>query len=212
MPSKTAAKGRSLERAVKFLQQTILQSDPKLCGTKFTVESNKVLVVFGVRHEIDVLVTTVPGSPYQASWIFECKNWRKIVGKNEVIILAKKVAAIGANRGFLVAKRISKDAAAQIKLEDRLRFVPCADEFLSPLNTLELICTTHEILPTSVGIKERGVAAREQPRELDWRNQSCRFQSRPMKVASFLKQEIDLRDLATSSVTRWILQFHRQDV
>src|SRR5436190_15963503 len=129
MPSNNAAKGRALERAVKFIQSTILQSNSRLRGTSFAIESNKLLLVSGVRHEIDVLVTTPPDSDYQASWIFECKNWKKVVGKNEVLILAKKVAAIGTNRGFIVAKRISKDAAAQIKLENRVRFIPCVDEF-----------------------------------------------------------------------------------
>jgi hypothetical protein len=191
MPSHNAAKGRSLERAVKFIQHAILKCDPKLQGTAFTVEANKIVNVSGVRHEIDVFVTTAQESPYEACWIFECKNWKKVVGKNEVMILAKKVAAIRANRGFIVAHRISRDATAQIKLEEKVSFIQCRDEFLSPLNGLELICTTHEVLPTSVGLKERGVAVMEHPRDLEWRNQSCRFESQPVELASFFKAQVD---------------------
>ena len=66
--------GKELERLVRFIQETILKSDPKLKGVGFTLESNKIIEISGVRHEIDVLVKTMPDSQYECTWIFECKR------------------------------------------------------------------------------------------------------------------------------------------
>jgi len=65
MPAENPKKGRTLERAVRFIQEAILKSDSKLKGAKFTIESNKILTISGVRHEIDVFVKTLPGSDGQ---------------------------------------------------------------------------------------------------------------------------------------------------
>src|SRR3989442_16023228 len=148
-------KGRALERAVRFIQETILKSNPKMSGIEFSIETNKTLT--GVHHEIDVLVKTLPNSLCEATWIFECKNWKEPVGKNEVIVLAEKVDVLRANRGFLVAKRLTKDAEEQIKRDGRLSFIECTDDFLSPLNSLELIHAVHELQNVEVRVKERGV-------------------------------------------------------
>jgi hypothetical protein len=123
MPPKSHEKGRSLENAVRFIQQTILESDPILKGTKFSIETNKIVVIAGVRNELDVYIKTLAGSHYESSWVFECKNWKKPVGKNEVIVLAKKIDSVGANRGFLVARRFSRDARAQAEQDGRLSLV-----------------------------------------------------------------------------------------
>src|SRR5260370_28947987 len=102
MPNKNKIKGNALEKAVRLIQEAILSSDPSIAGTKFSIEVNKTVTVSGVRHEIDVLVTTVPGSSYASTHLFECKNWAKPVGKNEVIVLTDKVKALNASRGFMV--------------------------------------------------------------------------------------------------------------
>jgi hypothetical protein len=121
MSKDNAQKGRELENAVALIQRSILASDPKVKGTRFSIETKRVVIISGVRHEIDVLVKTLPGSNYESTWIFECKNWKKPVGKNDIIILAEKVGVIGAARGFLVARSFSKDAVAQAKLDTRLK-------------------------------------------------------------------------------------------
>ena len=63
-------KGRALETAVKFIQGTLLKSDPKLKGVRFSIETNKLVFISGVRHEIDVLVKTLPGSSYESTCVF----------------------------------------------------------------------------------------------------------------------------------------------
>jgi hypothetical protein len=148
----------------------ILKSDPKLAGVSFSVERNKIIKIADVPHEIDVLVKTVPGSSYEATWIFECKNWSEPVGKNHVIILAEKVKAIGASKGFLVAKEFSKGAKAQAKTDNRLGLIICADDFLSPLS-LQLQHTVTEPSSIKVHLKARGVSSNDIPRNLDWKNE-----------------------------------------
>src|SRR5204863_5895400 len=101
MPEASPQNGHALERAVRLIQEIILSLDPKLKGAECSIESNKIVNVSGVHHEIDVFVKTLPGSPYESTLIFECKDWKDPVGKNEVIILAEKVNAVGASRGFL---------------------------------------------------------------------------------------------------------------
>jgi hypothetical protein len=127
MSNKNKEKGNALEKAVKLIQETILKSDPKFAGTEFTIETNVVKIISGVRHEMDVLVKTHPSSQYEATWIFECKNWNEPVGKNEVIIFSEKIKVLGASRGFLVAKNLTKDAEAQVKLDNRLEVIPFTD-------------------------------------------------------------------------------------
>jgi len=187
-----------LERAVRFIQETILKSDPKLSGVEFSIETNKILT--GVRHEIDVLVRTLPGSLYESTCVFECKNWKDPVGKNEVIILAEKVDVLRANRGFVVAKNITRDAQEQLKRDDRLSFIECTDDFWSPLNNLELVHAVHEPQNVEVRIKQRGVPPSEHPAVLEWKGKTCRENNIPMDFQSFLKREID----------RIILQDQRQ--
>jgi hypothetical protein len=108
-------KGRALEQAVKFITETILSSTPELKGTSCSIETKVRDNSSGVLHEIDVLVKTHLNSDYEATWIFERKNWPKPVDKNEIIILAEKVEALQASRGFIVAKSLTTEAQAQIE-------------------------------------------------------------------------------------------------
>lgn len=193
--SESAQKGRALETAVRFIQQTILKSDPKLEGTQFSVEVNKIVTLSGVRHEIDILVKTLPDSQYETTWVFECKNWRKAVGKNEVIVLAEKVDAIRANRGFLVARKFSKHAEAQSQIDNRLSLIPCTDQFLSPLDNVELALTVPEPHAVQVLIKERGVPPTEHPNEVGWKGKLCSLNKQLVDFPSFVKRHIDQRIL-----------------
>lgn len=189
MPNENAQKGHALETAVKFIQETILESDPNLKGAKFSIETNKIVTVAGVRHELDVFVKTLPGSAYESACIFECKNWKAPVGKNEVIILAAKVTAVSANRAWLVARSITKDAEAQLKLDNRLGFISCTDDFLSPLDSMRLIHSIRDPFPMDVSIKQRGVPAKEHPDRLNWKDISCRLNGRPIDFLAYIREQ-----------------------
>jgi hypothetical protein len=190
MSAKNNEKGKSLERAVKLIQEAVLKSDPKLAGVNFSIETNKIVKVADVRHEIDVFVKTLPGSSYESSWIFECKNWSQPVDKNQVIYLAEKVKVIGAAKGFLVAKEFTKDARAQSKADQRLGLITCADDFLSPLS-FQLQHSVTEPISIRVHLKRRGVPVNDIPVNFDWKNEKSYLNKQLVNLESFFNSKVE---------------------
>lgn len=167
-----------------------MRSDPEVVGKRFEIEANKIVTVDDVRHEIDVYVKTALGSPYEATWIFECKNWKEPAGKNEVALLAHKVQALGAARGYLVAGQLGKYGRAELKRTDRVDFIPCTDQVLSPFNNLQLIDTVHAMSLAQVSIKQRGVPPKVPPEKLNYKNVRCRCEGKPQTLTTFLEPHI----------------------
>jgi hypothetical protein len=126
-------KGNELENAVKAIEHVILQSSPSLEKASFLIESKKIVVIEGVRHEIDVWVEIDHGKGYKSIFIFECKNWKDSVGKNEIIIFSEKIDAVQAQCGFFVAKSFTKDAGAQANKDKRISLFSAKEH--SPENT-----------------------------------------------------------------------------
>lgn len=190
MPNKNKAKGNALEKAVRLIQEAVLKADPKLEGSKFVIEPAKIIKVNGVHHEIDLLVKTLPGSDYESTCIFECKNWNKPVGKNEVIVFGEKVKAVSANRGFMVARHFTKDAEAQVKKDERLRTVICTEDFITPVrfDVLHVVC---DPLPIRIKTKKRGVQSVEPPKLLDWKQAKCRLKGESIEFARFVKNQVE---------------------
>lgn len=120
-------KGNALEAAVRAIEETILQSSPSLREGTFTIESKKLVTVAGVRHEIDLYVEVDLSREYRAIFIFECKNWRDSVGKNEVIIFSEKIKAVAAQRGFFIANSLTSDAVAQAVLDPRVSVLKASE-------------------------------------------------------------------------------------
>jgi hypothetical protein len=112
--------GNALETAVRAIEGAIIKSSPAFAEGTFEIEGNKVVSIGGVRHEVDVYVHATLAPGYSAVFLFECKNWQKPVGKNEIIVFGEKVRAIAAQRGFFIARAFTKDAEAQSKLDSRI--------------------------------------------------------------------------------------------
>lgn len=209
MPTKHIAKGRDLEQAVKFIQETILESSPNLKGTEFTIDTNVRDRSSGVLHEIDVLVKAHLNTDYEATWIFECKNWSKPVGKNAVIVLAAKVEALRASRGFLVAKSITSEAKAQLDQTKRLEFIRCSDDFLSPLISARLIHTVADPLPIVLQIKYCGDSL--PPPTLPSMNEKqmdCLLNGEPTNFLSYLQPHID--DLVREDMKKNMMKYNHE--
>lgn len=113
-------KGHELERAVEAIERAILAEDPSLSGREIAITPRHRISCDGVTHEIDLHVVIRAAGGYDSIHIFECKNWRKPVGKNEVIVFSAKIEACGAQRGFLVAAQFTKAARAQAKKNQRI--------------------------------------------------------------------------------------------
>lgn len=116
-----AEKGRALEEAVSSIERLILESSPMYNEQTFRIEPRKIVIVDDVRHEIDLYVTCDLGPGYTSTFIFECKNWKERVGKNEIIIFSEKIAATRAQTGFFVARDFTRDAVAQASKDPRLQ-------------------------------------------------------------------------------------------
>lgn len=191
MAKSNSEKGRALERAVRVIQETIFRSDPALKGAKFTIESNQIIKVADVRHELDLLITVHPDTDFRTTFVLECKNWKAVVGKNEVIVLAEKVSAMQASRGFLFAPKFSRDAKAQAKASGCVELVQCTDNFANPLDELQFLLTTYEVGTITVQIAERGVTPNGPPLPLEWREQLCQHHGRPIDFRTFLNEIVD---------------------
>jgi hypothetical protein len=127
-------KGNALEAAVLAIEELILRTSPNVKEKTYRIESKKLINVGGVHHEIDLFVTFELGPGYNPVYIFECKNWKEAVGKNEIIIFAEKIAVAGAQRGFFVAKSFTADAIAQAEKEPRMELVVAAEH--DPASTI----------------------------------------------------------------------------
>jgi hypothetical protein len=119
--------GEQLEKAVRAVEKAIIATDPNLRERSFTLDLRKRVVIEGVLHEIDVWVTLGASHDYDAIFIFECKDWKRPVSKNEVVVLAEKERAVRAQRGFLVARAFTKSAYAQSLHDNRIQLVQLSD-------------------------------------------------------------------------------------
>jgi len=121
MPDLTSMeKGNALEDAVRAIETAIIPVSPGYAKGTFQIQGKRIFSSGNVRHEIDIHVTASLAVGYDAVFIFECKNWKSKVGKNELIVFSEKIAAAGAQRGFFVAPSFTKDAIAQAKKDSRV--------------------------------------------------------------------------------------------
>lgn len=129
MPSTNAQqKGNALEEAVRMIETVILRANPATTQeATITIEPKKVMVIDGVKHEIDIFITIDHGRGYKAIFIFECKNWEEAVGKNEIIVFSEKIKAVQAQQGYFIAKSFGEYAVAQAKQDKRIELLLASD-------------------------------------------------------------------------------------
>jgi hypothetical protein len=120
-------KGNALESAVAAIEHHILSTSPNLREKTFLIESKKILLVDGVHHEIDVFVTIDLGGGYKSIFVFECKNWKDAVPKNEIIIFEKKIEVARAQHGYFVAKSFTRDAESQAATNGRISLLRASE-------------------------------------------------------------------------------------
>src|SRR6266568_3125088 len=126
--TKAQIKGDALEKAVQLIEAYILGTTPTTKEAIVTIEPKKIVVVNGVKHEIDIYITIDYGKGYKAIFIFECKNWKKKVDKDEIIVFSKKIEVVHAQTGYFIAKSFTKDAEAQAEQDGRLILLIATEE------------------------------------------------------------------------------------
>lgn len=145
-------KGDQLEDAVRAIEHSILSVAPGLAEGTFRMQQKRIVNAAGVRHEIDLFVTASLAAGYEATFIFECKNWKLKVGKNEIIVFTEKVAAASAQSGFFVARAFTKDARAQAAKDSRVRLLVASH--VQPLVNMQFPQLVHTAIgKTEVHIK-----------------------------------------------------------
>jgi len=77
------------------------------------------------------------GNDYKSTFIFECKNRKKSVSKNDIIVFSEKIKIIGAQKGLFVAKSYSPDSKAQAEKDNRIKLLLATEhpieKFLIPI-------------------------------------------------------------------------------
>lgn len=144
-------KGDTLENTVREIESAILHTAPGFSEGTFRIQSKRIVVSDGVRHEIDLYVTAALPTGYEAIFVFECKNWQDKVGKNDIIVFSEKVKATNAQRGFFVAKSFTKDAVAQAEKDPRLELLTAAELDPSSVLVPPNLISTH-IITGSVNV------------------------------------------------------------
>jgi hypothetical protein len=149
-------KGDSLENAVAAIEKVILQSSAGM-GRKPIVEKKKIINVNGVRHEIDVYVTADLAPGYKPIFIFECKNWKEAVGKNEIIVFSEKIDVSHATSGCFVAKAYTSGAVSQAKTDPRITLLLAAEhDPESGPEVFQFFNRTPEMIKRDVTVFKRG--------------------------------------------------------
>jgi len=120
-------KGSALELAVHAIEAAIIRTFPAYNDKTFHIENRKLIVAEGVKHEIDIWVNVELGAGYDATFIFECRNWQDKISKNDIIIFAEKIRAAGAQKGYFVARSFTKYAIAQARREPRIALLKVKD-------------------------------------------------------------------------------------
>jgi Restriction endonuclease len=117
-------KGDEFERAVRAIELAVLRQSPGYHEKTVRIEGKKKFKsTAGVHHEVDIWVNVEVAAGYEATFIFECKNWKRKVGKKEVADFARKVEDAKAQRGFLVAATLTKGAEAIVKSDPRMEWL-----------------------------------------------------------------------------------------
>ncbi len=186
-------KGNELENAVKAIEHTILQSSSGLEKDTFLIESKKIVIVDGVRHEIDVWVEIDHGKGYKSFFIFECKNWESSVGKNEIIVFSEKIDAVQAQKGFFIAKTFTKDAEAQAKKDRRINLL-CATQY--SVENIPIPFDFHFVLrekthgDLTFEEKNTGKKAKREKMKLDLANIQCELNGKIIDINKYLQDWI----------------------
>lgn len=109
-------KGTALEKATRAIYELLLRKQG-LGEDEVWFEPNHRFVAGGARNEIDILVRFNPNSKQERLWLFECKNRKAKVSKNDIVVLAYKVRELRAEKGVLVARSFGTDSIALAKHE-----------------------------------------------------------------------------------------------
>jgi hypothetical protein len=188
-------KGTDLERAIALIEKTILDAVPTLSDKSYKIYSPRIITVDGVKHEIDIWVEFDIGGGYKSIFIFEAKNWRKNIGKNHLIIFSKKIEAAQAQRGFFVAKSLTKYALAAAKLDPRITVIKVKQEFINSdvISRLHHIVTDMSKTVTNVEFVPKTIVPESESNvtAIDIQNPDTLLNGTPISSTEYISRQIN---------------------
>jgi hypothetical protein len=181
-------KGDDLERAVKRIEEAILKYSSTLDPDKFVVENKKIVIAEGVLHEIDLYVEVSVAQGYKSKFIFECKNWKQNVGKNDIIIFSEKIQATSSQIGFFVARGFSKGATAQAAKDERIELLLASD---FPLDYPRMLVTGRSGFNGDIKLTKRSAIGKIDPSfmTIDISTAKAIFNGNEIDLYEFLGEE-----------------------
>ncbi|HSZ75720.1 MAG TPA: restriction endonuclease [Rhizomicrobium sp.] len=204
-------KGDALEAAVRAVETAILRDSPSLREKTFTIENKKIIQVSGVRHEIDLYVAVDIAAGYKAIYIFECKNLKTSVSKNDVIAFSEKIAVTNAQKGFFVAKSFSRYAESQAKTDERIQLLSTSEHNSAvapaPFDHFHHIIRDRSKVVPSIAFHMRREATDTKDKWLiNIQMAKVLFRGKPLDLESFAKEWIEqLSDRDVNCFQSWIL-------
>jgi hypothetical protein len=183
-------KGNALEYGVHCIEEAMHRNVPGLKGSNAVIERNKIIVKDGVSHEIDLWVRVNPETICETSHVLECKNWNRPVGTDEVFKLAGKMKALNAASGTIIAREFTSDAEALAKTERCLSLHCFADNFWSPLDSLQCAATTHAVDNANLTVQFRNPSP-DNTTTFDHQTSVCRCGGQITGLQGFLSPLID---------------------
>jgi hypothetical protein len=145
------------------------------------------------RHKIDVLVK-FSRFGIEATWVVDCKFWRKPVTKEKVLALKSVVDDIGADRGLLVSERGFQAGA--------VRAAGHANITLTSLEQLRETAQTDLILSALHALETRAIAAKYGLHEL-WSTE----QTGPQSISSKPLPGVDGKAVMRAAGRLSVLEF-----
>src|SRR6266699_1247084 len=133
--TKAQKKGDALEDAVRLIETLILQSNPNTKEATLTIEAKKIVTVLGVRSEIDIYISVDLGNGYELVYIFECRNRKESVSKDDITVFSEKINDVSAQKGYFIAKNFGRDAINRAKRDKRMILLKATEE----LDTLPIL-------------------------------------------------------------------------
>ncbi|MEM1221475.1 MAG: restriction endonuclease [Verrucomicrobiota bacterium] len=179
----SSKKGKELEWAVKWLEERISEKFEQTRSHRRKIQTNKHVVVEGVEHEIDVWVEEIRDSPPNLVYIFECKNWKKKVGKKELPDFIKKIEDISAAHGFFVAPDFTQGAKNLANQYNRLTLLRADLNPAKFLARIEADFNTLSIRQLSLTVQYRDSHA-----NLDIKNAVVRLDNKIIDLQVFCHQ------------------------
>ena len=183
---KASEKGRALENATRSIHELLLRKNG-LTDETVVIEPNYQFKAGGARNEIDILVRINPDSPNERRQLFECKNRKTKVSKNDIIILADKVRRLKGEKGTMVARSFTRDALALATHESIEIERVIDDRWLSD----ELIgITDTSFMFHSIILKLHRYGNEPTLPEPNWSSAKCTWKSQPLDFGEFIRDSI----------------------